>query len=1033
MRFFRTRFWELLFVIGTIAATALLPACAQQPTTTAPPDTLFFEVENFTVHGSGWKPQKNAQTKRASRGVALNGAGGDAKSTATQAIQIPRAGKWRIWVRFMVHSAWRGPFEVDVLSGDQVVGSHAFDVEYQPGTEDWDYRWDSFDVELPASGEYSLRLRKHQNKNSSGYVRNVDAVLLTQNLEQKPDHVPFGPQTWMKVTLGEGYEKPVFIHIFADHYRSPWYAHYAITKGHFDSGVNPRGEHSKDRLSNGESTGWVNISPTVYQDSGAHLLITPSYAYTDRAKTFKGVIEFAPRPDDAATVKKLEVNYSPSTLHIVVPPNLETKENIARLRSDKEFAEEYGKIADALDWPKIGKAPQKFPFFVSAQLDPDTMDAGVLQREMKTLKYFGFDGIGSHRDYEKAGFPHKSIGGVGWFMKGSYSAPDTEKIQARAAAIYKQQIEAGIKADQIDYAMVMDEPTGEPLSKLASDTASVEGFRAWLKTKKLTPQELLVASWDEVKPVTEAQREQFPALYYYSQQYRTIALGNFLAIQKQLLKDNWKTDFPVVVNFSDGAIYYGNFYGQGVDYFALLHETNQNAIWSEDWSNGAATYQDATFNVELMRAAARKNGQWLGQHLIAYAGRTGYDVRLKAVSEAARGVRAFDSFAYGPVWATHEGSPWQKNIALWKDHASAVHEIGAVEEWLLPAKPQKAEVALLYSSAADAWNVGQNLASGFDRMHTWLALAHAQIPVDVVHESEVADGVLAGYKVAYLSDPNLTRAAAQKLADWVRGGGTLILAAGAGARDEYNRPLSTLDALLPYQRETAQTLQKYSASGRYVYTLAPKDTATAGAATMDVLSVKQTFSGVPQNGVTVEATFKDGAPAQLRSAAGKGFVVARGFFPALDYIRQAIVAKNEASKAETATDEAQPDENQGIPGVADVKEADPAKKSANPWQYPAAVREAIIASARAAKVQPPVVCSVPLVDAPYLLAPQGVLVPLANYTLQPIAKMTLEIAVAKPVQEVRSVHAGVLPFEKVGANKIRVSLPLDCTDFLTVR
>ena len=47
-----------------------------------------------------------------------------------------------------------------------------------------------------------------------------------------------------------------------------------------------------------------------------------------------------------------------------------------------------------------------------------------------------------------------------------------------------------------------------------------------------------------------------------------------------------------------------------------------------------------------------------------------------------------------------------------------------------------------------------NFAYGFDRMHTWLALAHAQVPVDIVPEREIER--LDGYKVCYLSGPNLT-------------------------------------------------------------------------------------------------------------------------------------------------------------------------------------------------------------------------------------------------------------------------------------
>jgi hypothetical protein len=961
----------------------------------------------------------------------LNGASGAGNSTATQEINIPKAGVWRIWVRYMVHSAYRGPFQVDILSGEKVLFSHAFDVDYNPDTPSWNYRWDSFDADL-TPGKYTLRLSKYQNKNCSGYTRNIDCFLLTTDLEQKPDYVPFGPQTWMKVTLGTGYAHPVQIHIFADHYRSPWYAHYAISKDGVENALNPTRKEAL--LSDGESTGWVNISRMIYQDSGAHLVMYPAYSYNsynDRSSPlgkpprFNATIQFANRSSDAAVVKTFTVDYSPSTMHIVMPPNLDTPDNIARLRSDKDFAEEYGKIADNFNWPKAGKNPVKFPFFVTATLDPDTMDAGVVDRALKTLSQFGFNGIASSSAFEKYGFHYKYIGGAGWYTKGSYSAPDLEKIQKSADALYQSQIAAGIAPQDIAFAMVMDEPAGEPLTKIAKDAASIEGFRNWLKGLNLTPQDLLVNSWDDVKIVTDADKSTFPALYYYSEKYRTIALGNFLAIQKKQLHDHWKSTFPVLTNFSDGAVYYANFYGQGVDYFTLLHDTDQNAIWSEDWSNGSSTYQDATYNVELMRAAARKNGQTIGQYLIAYAGRKGYDIRLKAVSEAARGVKIFKSYSYGPFWAQHEPSAWQKNTSIWSDQAAAVREIGAVEDYLLPAMPKKAQVAILYSSASDIWNQ-KNLVYGFERMNTWLALTHAQIPVDVMGEDEVAGGFLNGYKVCYLSDPNITRAAAIKLRDWVQAGGTLIMTAGAGEFDEYNRPLDVLNQLLSYQRTPVKTFQNYNSSGYYLTTLLPKDTVTAGNTTIDVLGVKQTFDGVG-NQVEIKSTFADGSPAEIRGAAGKGVVLCKGYLPAIDYMRKTLITNNGVrALSKTLND------NNGIPGPDDVLPLELNKKSSNPWQYPADIRNAIIAPVQTANVDLPITCNIPLVDAVYMTSAKGIVIPLANYTLQPIKEMTLDIEVDKPFHEVRSVYQGVLKYEKIGNNKIRVHLPLDCTDFVTI-
>jgi hypothetical protein len=395
------------------------------------------------------------------------------------------------------------------------------------------------------------------------------------------------------------------------------------------------------------------------------------------------------------------------------------------------------------------------------------------------------------------------------------------------------------------------------------------------------------------------------------------------------------------------------------------------------------------------------------------------------VSEVARGAKALESFAYGPTWATHEGSPWQKFPQMWGDHEKVIREIGAVEEDLLPAMPQRAQVAILYSSASDIWNQ-ENLIYGFERMNTWLALTHAQIPVDVVGEADVADGSLVGYKVCYISDPNITQAAAAKLAAWVQAGGTLIMTAGAGEKDEYNRPLDTLNKLLDYQRNAAQTLQGYRAAGRFLTTLSPRDMVKTDSGNIDVLGVKQTFANVKPG--AIKSTFKDGSPASVRSAAGKGFVICEGYLPAIDYVRKALVAKGDIEKKATDIND-----NNGVPGPEDVEPLKLNEKSYNPWQYPADVRDTIIAPVRAANVEVPIKCSVPLVDAVYMTGGKDILIPLANYTLQPIKDMILDIAVDKPVHAVKSVYQGNIKFEKIGANKIRIHLPLDCTDFVTIQ
>jgi hypothetical protein len=841
----------------------------------------------------------------------------------------------------------------------------------------------------------------------------IDCLLLTMDDKLVPNHLQYGAQTYVRVTLGEGYEKPAYIHIFADHYHAPWYQHYSLGK----SGAVPQVSPKKgDLLKSGESTPWCNITPMIYQDSGAMLNITARYAYTEYAERLRATFEFATSPDEKSIVRTIKLDNHPGTVAIFLPPNLLTAGNLAQFKTDREIAEETGRLADAHDWPTHGKTREKFPFFVTAAVNSKftPRDADVLEREEKTLSYFGFSDEHLHR-----------IGGA-WLTKDkSYCNPDLEKMEQkfqRDAAEFKAD---GGKVQDITFCELTDEPTGQPLEIAAKDASYAVHFREWLKSIGQTPESLLVKNWDDVKIVTSAQRDQFPALYYFSQRFRTRALGDLMAVQRKIAEKAYGGTFPVLANFSDGAVYTGNFYAQGVDYFELLDSPDQNAIWGEDWSNGASTYQCASFNVDLMRAAARERGQVIGHHLVAHANRKPWDIKLKATSEAARGVKIFNNFCYGPTWATHEGGPywrthvWQAKPETWNANAAITREFGAVEDLLLTAMPAPAKVALLYSSASDAWTVEGNLAYGFDRMHTWIALSHAQMPVDVLSEAQVSRDLLEGYKVCYFTGPNLTIAAAEKLKQWVQNGGTLWLTAGAASRDEYNRPLHVLDDLFPAKRGEVTEWQSQQSSGRSLAALAPKDEVTWEAGKAAAVSVKQSLTA--KDGTDTRAKFKDGSAALVRGTAGKGTVYCCGFLPALSYIKAALDHRNALQK--------KLDDKVEL-SAAEKEEAPLLERSYNPWKFPADVRDLILTPVREAKVATPIECNHALVDAVYMPHEKGILVPLANYTLEPITELKLTVATPRRVVRVESAVKGKIDFKSTPSGSVEIDLPLENNDFL---
>lgn len=971
---------------------------------------LFVEAESFASKG-GWTVVTGAPARTASGLGTLSGASGATNGTATARVTVKDPGRYRIWVRYMSPPQRRGPFHVTALAGDRELGDGLFDTDFEGKSARYPETWDFFEADLP-EGDITLRLTKHENRNSSGPSRQVDCLILTMDEKLVPNHLYYGAPTYLRVTIGDtGAGDPLYIHIFADHFHGPWYQHFSIGRS---GGVPSIHVRKQDMLKAGETTGWCNIAPLLYQDSGAMLHITARHAYTNYAARLRAKFEFATAPAETSVVRTLDIDNIPAGFAVFVPPNLLTKTNLALLKTDREIAEDTGRLADAHPWPTHGKKPQLFPFFVTEAIQSTATPRSdaVVARERKTLDYFGF--VDDHL---------RHVGGV-WYMKtNSYCQPDIAKMKSVAAARAAEFKRQGGRLEDIVFAELTDEPTGQPLDLIVGDEAYRTAFCAWLKAKGLTPQELLVADWNAVRMVTEAQRDSFPALYYFSQRFRTRALGDFMALQRQILEAAYGGTLPTLANFSDGAVFAGNFYAQGVDYFELLDAPDQNAIWGEDWANLSSTYQCGAYNIDLMRGAARERGQIIGHHLVSHAGRKGWDIKLKATSEVARGVKILNSFCYGPSWATHEGGPywrshvWYARPQTWTANASITREIGAVEDLLMKAMPAPARVAILYSSSSDIWSINRNLAGGFDRMHTWLALAHAQVPVDMISEEQAARGRLDGYQVCYLSGANLTRAAAAKLKEWVvQKKGTLWLTAGGASRDEYNRPLNVLEELLPADRGECRDLAPHTGPGRSIRQLASKDQVRWGDSSAEVLSVKQTFT--PRPGAEIVAAFQDGSPAVLQAPAGNGRIYCVGFFPGLSYIKV-------AQEARFALEE----KGKANPGGLTPDETLLLERSANPWAYPSAIRDFILLPVRAAGVAAPVQCGVPLVDAVYMVHEKGILIPLANYSNRTIESLKLRIAVPRPVVKAESARLGRVDFKASGQN-VELSLPLDNNDFL---
>jgi len=664
---------------------------------------------------------------------------------------------------------------------------------------------------------------------------------------------------------------------------------------------------------------------------------------------------------------------------------------------------------------EFGRRPERFPFLLSLRVRPGLFRPGIAEAEYGVAAQVGFNGSYDHNRpvLGQFGFTHTRGHSGAWYMEnGCYLQPEIERTRERVAQ------NAAEWPDPPTFVMTMDEPQAKPLAHAASCERCGEVFRTWLRDEMAVPlADLGADSWETVAPVTEAERDGSPALYYWSQRFRSKAFADFLRFQTDTSEELFPGSPPVTVNFSDGAVYSANMYGGGADYFHIFESRALTMAWSEDWSNIASTYQCAGYNVDLLRAASKYHDQPIGMYVITSYGRTPLDVKLKAYSSLGRGARVLHSFSYGPKYAGHEPG-WYLQKNMYHPMTQLTHEIGGAEDLLLQAERLKSEVAFLYSTTSDIWTTGVDNLPGFDRMHSYLALIHAQVPVDFVSEEDVAGGELAGYKALYVFGPNLHSSAAAPIADWVRSGGTMYLAGGAAVADEYNRPARALDDALGLTRGEVATLHTHTAAGRYMGNLEAAGTAAVAAGEIELLGVRQEVSGGEMLASDAEG------PVAARVACGDGTVFACGFAPGLSYIHRALAARDAAGSP--APD---PDSPLVFATMGSWSNVKPGEMSYNPWEYPEAEREFLLEPVRHAGVVTPVELDRPLVEAFYLTGEQGAVVTLANYSLQPIEKLSVTVRAGRVPSKLESVRNGPLQFSAEDG-VLTTEVPLLDTDIL---
>jgi len=547
--------------------------------------------------------------------------------------------------------------------------------------------------------------------------------------------------------------------------------------------------------------------------------------------------------------------------------------------------------------------------------------------------------------------------------------------------------------------------------------AANEGFVAWLKQQRLAPNDVDPSAggdWSKIAYAPDdALRDTKPGLFYWSRRYAYHHGIRAIKQRTDILREHLP-NAHIGANFSPHYPTDHAYLGEVHKWVSVFRAGGMTMPWSEDyiWQMPVATPQVNHISLDLFRAGLRHHpGRPIHFYVMPHApNNTPRQWRRLFYGAVAHGARIFNLFEFRPVHAAYTENHVD-DPAMYLTVRTAFRELGTFEQILQGGRVRSAQAALWFSETGDIW--GDSAGSFAAAKRTlYTAIRHHQAPLDVVVEVDAIDGTLDDYRVLYLTDAHVSRAASQAIAAWVRRGGRLFATAGAGMFDEVNRPNRTLRELMGVQQTALEApadrqikfIKQDLPFSEPIDALRPVD-ADAATSSVPVIAVRSVIDVA--DGVEVRRTFTDGKPAVTRRVVGKGEVTCCAFLPGLSYYHPAVPRR-----------------------PVDRGATDDAFVHFLPTDFhPNAA--ALIAQPLDA-VERPVVCSEPLVESTVIESPHGTLVPLVNWTGEPVSNLSVKLRLPE-AKEVSLASGGGVKVRRVDDRTI-VTLDLAAdADALVVR
>ena len=609
-----------------------------------------------------------------------------------------------------------------------------------------------------------------------------------------------------------------------------------------------------------------------------------------------------------------------------------------------------------------------------------------------------------------------------------YGADATpEAVDTWAKKLAEEYTKAGYKTTDVAIYTISDEPGWYFPSMFKALQDSQKGmarFRQYLQKQGLTPKDIGLKDWEELKPLGRAGAKDLPAkrLFHWTMRFFAWDSSRHFAACTAAMEKAFYPNIPILINWNNFS---GRFYIPGPvannpdkqnpdaamgghDWLEFGRLRGTTLIATEDWFGDEQAWQWSFYCSKLRSAAALGGGEFGALIIPRTAGSRPEGIVQKILTVVGSGAKGHKYFVFGPEYVFPGNCYSFKSEQILPGMAQAHKMLGAAEDVLWPGRRPAGEVAIVAPRSSQTWDAKNipipNQIQDMTNTAPWrgtvdymaevfclyTALQHANIPVDFLDEDDLArPEALKKYKVIYLTAPNVPVECHRPVESWVKAGGTLVAVCNAASLDRYDDPADMLEKVFALQRKTGPRMLVAN-----VTALAPAGKASGAYGEFEIVGP---IGGLAKADAKARITLSDGTCGLVEKPVGKGLVAYYAFMPGMSYFRTGKFADGKL-----------------------------------PEGFSESLRQCIAERVRGSTVVLPVKADRPMVETPILLSQAGAAVTVLNWTNAPIQDLKLSIRLPFKPATVESVGKGKIAFQKT-PDGLECTLPVDAVDILMIR